>query len=296
MKYSAAKGLLAAAAMVAVAVIAINLMPGMGVADPAPPPCPRLRHLPRRRRRRRHRRRARSRSRRRRACCRRNLPPRGIEVHAAAVQHHGPGRLEARRRQLRHQGDGDRTPAFDWDGVFMAAWIVSHVYRDSCRWFTACSRPPPRQRMSSGPGEPDWTRDDRPDGVKRGRPAGDAVRALGSHRRLRCGVLRLGPDPALAGCRTERGLRATDIPGQTTTVYVVDVAGQPQMIVAVRGDGSSPADVAELNEVVGSLHDQLRPRDGGGEPAAVATAITPALRHAMPACDHRPADDRAATR
>ena len=243
----AVKGLLAAAAVVAVTVIGINLLPAIGVgpgpaapATPSPTPTPAPTATP---------------------------PPLSSgSLDAGTYRWDDPlftrlpftltvpdgWKHQAAEGNFVFTGASTASEAFEKDGVYLAAWIVSHVFAESCQWNGTLVETPTTDAVIAA-----LT-------AQTGHEAtGPAVTTLGGRPATRfefslpptfdatacdSGIARLWPD---AGPVLQYGLPIG--PGQTTTVYVVDVDGKAQLIAAARGDGSSPADVTELDQVVASL-------------------------------------------
>jgi hypothetical protein len=134
----------------------------------------------------------------------------------------------------------------------MATWVVTHVYADSCQWqgtlrevrsvpdlITALAAQ--TGHATTGPSEVSLG----------GYPATSfefSVPADFDVSACDSAFIRLWPD---AGPNEDFGLPI--VPGQTTTVYVVDLDGQAQLIVAARKDDSATGDVAELDQVIQSI-------------------------------------------
>jgi hypothetical protein len=143
--------------------------------------------------------------------------------------------------------------AFQGNGVYFATWMVSHVYSDSCQWEGA---------------------------LRPTESVGELIQALaeqGGHETTAEGETELGGLPAtqfefsvpsdfdIAGCDQEFMRLWPDagpnenygLPiavGQIVTVYVVDIDGEAQLVIAGHKEASTAADVAELESVVASLH------------------------------------------
>ena len=142
--------------------------------------------------------------------------------------------------------------AFQGNGVYVATWIVSHVYSDSCQWEGALREARSVADLTEALAE--QTGHD---------SAGPAATQLGGYpaTRLEFSVpsdfditacdqqfMRLWPD---AGPDENFGLPIAI--GQTATVYVVDIDGQALLVVAGQKESSAPAAVAELESVVASI-------------------------------------------
>jgi hypothetical protein len=141
------------------------------------------------------------------------------------------------------------------NGVTMATWVVSHIYRDSCHWegtlqqttFVAEVVQALTEQTGHESTEPSAT-------TFAGYPATRLELSLPADADLAgCDeqFARLWPD---AGPKEEYGLPI--FPGQTTTVYVVDLDGIPSLIVAISKATSTAADVAELEQVIESIRFQ----------------------------------------
>jgi hypothetical protein len=140
---------------------------------------------------------------------------------------------------------------WDGNGVTFATWIVSHIYTDSCQ-HEGSLRQVGSAELADALAEQTGHETSGPTDVTLGGyPATrlefsvsadfDASACDGS-------LIRLWPD---AGPNENYGLPI--YPGQTTTVYVVDLAGEAMLVVAVRKEGSSASDVAELQKIVDSI-------------------------------------------
>jgi len=135
----------------------------------------------------------------------------------------------------------------------VSVWEISHVYADSCDWEgTLVETRTPSElatalaaqtgHETSGPSE-------RPLG---GYPATRLEFSVPADFDIeRCdggGFIRLWP-----GAGPNEGAGLPIMPGQTTTVYVVDHDFPLRVVAAVRWEDSSAADLAELEAVVESL-------------------------------------------
>jgi hypothetical protein len=85
------------------------------------------------------------------------------------------------------------------------------------------------------------------------------------------GIIRFWPD---AGPDENGGLCCT-APGSTDVVYVVDAPGHPFVIVARHQASSTPAEIAELDAIVGSISIESPPSTASRSPAALLTAPEP---------------------
>lgn len=144
---------------------------------------------------------------------------------------------------------------FEGNGVTFAAWIVSHVYRDSCQWDGNLREVGSAAELAAALAE-----------QKGHETSGPTDVTLGGYpaKRLKFSVpadfdlstcdqefIRLWPD---VGPNENFGLPI--FPGQNTTVYIVDLDGEEMLMVAIRTERSSAADVAELEQVVDSIRFQ----------------------------------------
>jgi hypothetical protein len=140
---------------------------------------------------------------------------------------------------------------WEGNGVTFATWIVSHIYTDSCQ-HEGSLRQVGSSALANALAEQTGHQTSGPTDVTLGGypatrlefnvPADfDASICDGS-------LLRLWPD---AGPNENLGLPI--YPGQTTTVYVVDLNGEAMLVIAVRKEGSSVSDVAELQGIVDSI-------------------------------------------
>jgi hypothetical protein len=142
--------------------------------------------------------------------------------------------------------------AFEGNGVYVATWIVSHIYSDSCQWEGALREARSVAELTEALAE--QTGHD---------TTGPAETQIGGYpaTRLEFSVpsdfditacdqqfMRLWPD---AGPDENFGLPIAI--GQTATVYVVDIDGQALLVVAGQKESSAKAAVAELENVVASI-------------------------------------------
>jgi hypothetical protein len=144
---------------------------------------------------------------------------------------------------------------FEGNGVTMATWVVSHVYRDSCQWEGTLRQTTSVAEVVQALTEQTGHESTEPSPTTlAGHPATRIELSLPADADLSgCDgqFARLWPD---AGPNEEYGLPI--YPGQTTTVYVVDLDGTPAMIVAIPKETSTAADIAELEQVVESIRFQ----------------------------------------
>lgn len=142
--------------------------------------------------------------------------------------------------------------AFDGDGVFMATWVVSHVYRDSCQWEGSLVRTRTAQEIVEALTQQTGHATSSP-----------VATTLGGHPATRL-ELSLAADADLAACDEQLARLWPDpgpievyglpvFPGQMETAYVVDLESGPTLIIAGQKDSSSAADITVLEQVVASI-------------------------------------------
>ena len=142
--------------------------------------------------------------------------------------------------------------AFDGDGVYLATWVVSHVYSDSCQWEGALREASSIAEITEALTE--QTGHDTTGPVETELGGYPATRfefsvpsefdVTGCDRQF----LRLWPD---AGPNENVGLPI--VVGQTATVYLVDIDGAAQLVITGQKERSTAADVAELEDVLSSI-------------------------------------------
>jgi len=149
---------------------------------------------------------------------------------------------------LGRTGHGFDSPS----GVTLTVWELTHVYADSCDWMgtlveagtpAALAEALAAQRGHETAGPTELTLG--------GYPATRFEFSIpSSFKTSDCysDFIRLWPGP---GPNEDAGLPIS--PGQTTTVYVVDVEGKGRVVGAIQRPESSAEDVAELDAVVQSL-------------------------------------------
>jgi hypothetical protein len=144
---------------------------------------------------------------------------------------------------------------FEGSGVTLATWLVSHVYADSCRWEGTLREVGSTAELADALAEQTGHETAGPTEVTLGGyPATRLDFSLATDFDVSAcdsEFVRLWPD---AGPNENYGLPI--FPGQTTTVYVVDLDGEPMLVIAIRTEDSSAADVAELEHVVESIRFQ----------------------------------------
>jgi hypothetical protein len=152
-------------------------------------------------------------------------------------------------------GSGDSTvaeDAFEENGVFMASWVVSHVYADSCGWDGTLRETTTVDELVTALTEQTGHETSGPtDTELGGRRATQFVFSVpASFDISACDqeFLRLWPD---AGPDENYGLPIAV--GQTATVYVIDFESGPMLVIAGSMEASSPRDVAELEAVIRSI-------------------------------------------
>ncbi|HEX7171440.1 MAG TPA: hypothetical protein VF365_02410 [Candidatus Limnocylindria bacterium] len=144
------------------------------------------------------------------------------------------------------------TDAFEGDSVYLATWPVSHVYSDSCQWEGSLREARSLAELTEALAEQTGHDTTGPEETQLGGyPATRFEFSVPSDFDISAcdqEFLRLWPD---AGPNENFGLPITV--GQTATVYVVDLDGQGQLVIAGQKESSSAADVAALESVVSSI-------------------------------------------
>jgi hypothetical protein len=160
-----------------------------------------------------------------------------------------------------HKGDladpiGDR-PLDEWafyspSGVTLTVWEVTHVYTDSCNWEgTLVAARTPAALVDALAAQEGHETTEPTEMTLGGYPATRLEFSLPSDFKTSdcySEFIRLWPGPG-----PDEDLGLPIVPGQTTTVYVVDVDGQSRVVGAIQRSESSAEDVAELDAVVESL-------------------------------------------
>ena len=142
--------------------------------------------------------------------------------------------------------------AFEGNGVYLATWTVSHVYADSCQWEGALGEARSVAEVTEALAEQTGHDTTGPTETQLGGypatrfefsvPSGFDITACDQE------FLRLWPDE---GPNENFGLPI--FVGQTAMVYVVDIDGQAQLVIAGQKERSTAADVAELDDVLASI-------------------------------------------
>lgn len=144
---------------------------------------------------------------------------------------------------------------FEGNGVTLATWLVSHVYADSCQWEGSLREVGSAAELATALAEQTGHETSNPTDVTvGGYPATRLDFSLAADSDVSgcdSAFVRLWPD---FGPDEAYGLPI--FAGQTTTVYFVDLDGEPMLVIAIRTDDSSAADVAELEQVVASIRFQ----------------------------------------
>ena len=151
---------------------------------------------------------------------------------------------------------GPSMNAFTGNGVGMAPWIVTHVYADACHWDGTLHATPTVAELTDALRTQKGVETTDPTATTiGGRPANRLEISLAADadmsscdRASGTGFVRLWPD---AGPDERYGWPIAA--SQTLTVWVVDLDGEPQLMVASRKTDSSDADVAELQQVIDSI-------------------------------------------
>jgi hypothetical protein len=141
---------------------------------------------------------------------------------------------------------------FESNGVTLATWQVSHVYRDACQHEgNLREAATPEAIVTALTEQAGHQTSAATDVVFGGLPATRiefSVDAAFDVATCDQGLIRLWPD---AGPNESFGLPI--YPGQTTTIYVVDHGDTATLVVGIRNDDSVPGDVAELDGVLASV-------------------------------------------
>ena len=141
---------------------------------------------------------------------------------------------------------------FGGDGVSMATWPVSHIYRDSCAWTgTLQQTSTAAEVVDALVAQTGHEKSEPTSTTLAGLPATRLELSLAADTNVAAcddGVVRLWPD---AGPNEQYGLPID--PGQTDVVYVLDFDGKPQLIIAISNESSPPADVDALQQVIDSI-------------------------------------------
>jgi hypothetical protein len=155
---------------------------------------------------------------------------------------------------LAHKTDPSDQTSF----VELAVWPITHVYANSCDWEGTLVEVRTPSELTTALAAQTGHETSRPaettlGGYRATRlefsvPADFDVSSCDGVEGIVEGIIRLWPD---AGPDEDYGLPIA--PGQTTTVYVLDDDSPLRVVAAERSEGSSAADVAELEAVVDSL-------------------------------------------
>lgn len=150
---------------------------------------------------------------------------------------------------------GPHMDAFTGNGVGMAPWIVSHVYADACDWEGTLHATSTVAELTDALRTQKGVETTSPTVTTiGGRPANRLEISLAADADLSAcdqGFMRLWPDAGPTGPDERYGWPIAA--GQMLTVYVVDLDGAPQLIIASRKPDSSDTDVAELQQVIESI-------------------------------------------
>jgi hypothetical protein len=144
------------------------------------------------------------------------------------------------------------TNAFEGNGVYLATWVVSHVYSDSCQWEGALRQAGSVAEISEALAEQTGHDTTAPTETELGGyPATRFEFSLPSDFDVAAcdqQFVRLWPD---AGPNENYGLPIAV--GQTATVYLVDIDGAAQLVITGRKESSTAADVSELEDILSSI-------------------------------------------
>lgn len=142
--------------------------------------------------------------------------------------------------------------AFESNGVTLATWQVSHVYRDSCQWQGSLRETRTPEAIVTALAEQGGHQTSAASEVMLGgQPATRIEFSLDATFDVATcdeSFIRLWPD---AGPNENFGLPI--YPGQTMTIYVVDHGDTATLVVGIRNEDSVPGDVAELDAVLASI-------------------------------------------
>jgi len=148
-----------------------------------------------------------------------------------------------------HKGGSDFESPSD---VTLTVWDLTHVYADSCNWTgTLVEAGTPGALVDALATQRGHETAEPTEVTLGGYPATRFEFSVPSNVKTSdcySDIIRLWPG---AGPNEDIGMPIA--PGQTTTVYVVDVDGKGRVVAAIRRPNSSPGDVAELEAVVDSL-------------------------------------------
>lgn len=137
-------------------------------------------------------------------------------------------------------------------GVALSTWLISHIYTDSCHWTGKLLATGTKDALASGLTAQTGHATSGPTEVTIGGLAATRLEfsLAASFSVATCdgGIVRLWPDP---GPDESGGWQI--FPGQTTTVYAMEAAGNPMVMLTIRTEGSSAADVAELQAILASV-------------------------------------------
>jgi hypothetical protein len=147
------------------------------------------------------------------------------------------------------------------NGVGISTWNISHIYTDSCHWSGKLLATGTQSALAAGLAAQTGHTTSAPtaatiSGVATTRIAFSVPSSfnVGSCDKGGSGgtaILRLWPDPG-----PDEGGGWMIFPGQTTTVYPIEVAGKLMVVLTIQNVGSSAADVAELQSVLATLQFQ----------------------------------------
>jgi hypothetical protein len=144
---------------------------------------------------------------------------------------------------------------FEANGVTLATWQVSHVYRDACQHEgNLRETTTPEAIVTALTEQAGHQTSAATEVIFGGQPATRiefSVDAAFDAATCDGALIRLWPD---AGPNENYGLPI--YPGQTTTIYVVDHGDTATLVVGIRNDDSVGGDVAELDAVLASIQFQ----------------------------------------
>jgi hypothetical protein len=162
-------------------------------------------------------------------------------------------------------GDGaNRGESFRDTGVTLTTWPITHVYHDPCQPSgTLVAVPTRAAAVAAFSAQTGVVHDTPVETTIGGLPATRlTISAPATFDLAPCGgrpILRLWPDPG----PDESGGWGI-VPGQSTTVYVIDANGRVMVLMTVQSRSSNAADVATLQQILASVRFEAVP----GAPSA----------------------------
>jgi hypothetical protein len=154
-------------------------------------------------------------------------------------------------------GGASNGASFGGTGVALTTWPLTHVYADPCHWSGSLVAVPTRAAaVAAFKAQTSVVHDTPVETTIGGLPATKLTISLAKGFDLvACGVnpiVRLWPDPG----PDESGGWGL-IPGQSTTVYVIQAGNRVMVLMTVQHQDSNPADVAALQQILASVRFQV---------------------------------------